>query len=369
MSQEQNSTGSYGEPTEEMRLCPTCRMKVSVWATKCHHCGEEVGRPRREELKLTLKDLGGESKTSYAPSGNVTGALESFRVEEASTVEAMLASRRKVSFLDRLLGRTPPPPPPKRPTQGTRDLDEYSRNLTASLLDDMPSSSSVSISRAQLPQTSAPTLAGRFVPIAMVIGALLALYFGGNFAWGKVSGYLEARKHANDVIYNNQALNMLARNEESIVAFEEAMTALRINDTEENRQIASDVRAVLLKDVDSLMSANPWRRADQDKAYEMMQRAMKVDSNPEVRTKYESVSRDIGLFKFVLKSVDSTGTKATFRLNNPDFEQEVTVGQSDRIMDRFIVAAISRGEVHLNDDRVSGRRLAIRINEGVQSAY
>ncbi len=369
MSQEQNNKGSYGEPTEEMRLCPTCRMKVSIWATKCHHCGEEVGRPRREELKLTLKDLGGESKTSYAPSGNVTGALESFRVEEASSVEAMLASRRKVSFWDRLLGRTPPPPPPKRISQGAQSLDEYSRNLTASLLDDMPSSSSMSISRAQLPQSSGLGLSGRLGPIVMVVGALLVLYFGGNFAWGKVSGFIEARKHANDVIYNNQALSMLARNEESIVAFEEAMTALRINETEENRQIASDIRAILLKDVDSLMSANPWRRSDQDKAYDMMQRAMKVDSNPEVRTKYESVSRDIGQFKFVLKSVDSTGTKATFRLNNPDFEQEVTVGQSDRIMDRFIVAAISSREVHLNDDRVSGRRLAIGVNEGVRSAY
>jgi hypothetical protein len=203
----------------------------------------------------------------------------------------------------------------------------------------------------------------------MVIGALVLLYFGGNFAWGKVSEFLEARSRANQVIYNNHALEMLARNEESIVAFEEAMTALRVNDTEDNQQIAADVRAVLLKDVDALMAANPWRRSDQDKAYEMMQRAMKVDSSPEIRTKYESVARDISQFKFVLKSVDSTGTKATFRLNNPDFEQEVTVSQSDRIMDRFIVAAISSSEVHLNDDRVSGRRLAIGINEGVRSAY
>ncbi|MBL7646545.1 MAG: hypothetical protein JNK74_10190 [Candidatus Hydrogenedentes bacterium] len=369
MSQDQNNKGSYGEPQEEMRLCPTCRMKVSVWATKCHHCGEEVGRPRREEMKLTLKDLGGESKTSYAPSGNVTGALESFRVEEASSVEAMLASRRKVSFLDRLLGRTPPPPPPKRSAHVAQDLDEYSRNLAASLLDDMPSSSSVSISRAQLPQSSSAGLAGRIRPIVMVIGALVLLYFGGNFAWGKISEFIDARNRANQVVYTNRALEMLAAQEDSIVAFEEAMTALRVNDTDANRQIAADVRSVLLKDVDSLMAANPWRRADQDKAYEMMQRAMKVDSAPEIRTKYESVAREIGQFKFVLKSVDSDGKKATFRLNNPDYEQEVTVGQSDRIMDRFIVAAISSSEVHLNDDRVSGRRLAIGINEGVRSAY
>lgn len=368
MSQDQNNTNQHGEPTEEMRQCPTCRMKVSVWATKCHYCGEDVGRPRREELKLTLKDLGGESRTTYAPSGNVTGALESFRAEEASSVEAMNASRRKVGFIDRLLGRTPPPPP-KRSASSMPELDEYSRNLTASLLDDLPSSSSMSVSRAQLPRQNQAGILERMGPIAMVLVALVVLYFGGNFAWGKVSAFIEARNRGDQVIYNNRALDMLARGDESILAMEEAMTALGINDTEENRRIAADVRSVLLKDVDNLMKANPWRRSDQDKAFEYVQRAMKVDSDPAIRAKFEEVSRDIGQFKFVLKSVDSTGTRATFRLNNPDFEQEVTVGMADRVMDRFIVAAISSREVQLNDDRVSGRRLAIGLNEGVRSAY
>lgn len=369
MSQDQNKSGSYGEPTEEMRLCPTCRMKVSVWATKCHHCGEEVGRPRREELKLTLKDLGGESKTTYAPSGNVTGALESFRVEEASSVEALLASRRKVGLLDRLLGRTPPPPPPKRPAHGMLELDEYSRNLTNSILEDMPSSSSQSISRAQLPSPQAGGLVERFRVIAMVLVALVVLYFGGNFVWTKVNDFIEARNSANKVIYNNRAPEMLASNEEPIVALEEAMTALSINNTDENMRIASDVRSLVLKEVDDLMNANPWRRADQDKAYDIMQRAIKVDHDPAVREKFESVSRDVSQFKFVLKSVDSTGTKATFRLNNPEFGEEVTVSLADRVMDRFIVALITSREVQLNDDRVSGRRLAIGLNEGVRSAY
>lgn len=369
MSQDQNRSNHQGEPTEEMRQCPTCRMKVSVWATKCHYCGEEVGRPRREELKLTLKDLGGDIKTSYAPSGNVTGALESFRAEEASSVEAMLASRRKVGFFDRLLGRTPPQPPPKRPLDGMSELDEYSRNLTASFLDDMPASSSQSISRAQMPRPSAPGLVERFGVIGMVLVALVVLYFGGNFAWGKVSSYIEARNRGDEIIYNNRALEMLAREEEPIVALEEAMAALSINDTEENKRIASDVRALVLKEVDDLIAANPWRRSDQDKAYGIVQRAIKVDNHPDVHAKFESVSREIGLFKFVLKSVDTTGTKATFRLNNPNFEAEVTVELSDRIMDRFIVARISSREVHLNDDRVSGRRLVIGLNEGVRSAY
>jgi len=368
VSQDQNRPSHQSEPTEEMRLCPTCRMKVSVWATKCHYCGEEVGRPRREELKLTLKDLGGEAKTTYAPSGNVTGALESFRAEEASTVEALLASRRKVGLIDRLLGRTPPPPPPKRPLEGMSELDEYSRNLTASFLDDMPTMSSQSISRAQLPKPSTPGLVERFGVIGMLVVAVVVLYFGGNFAWGKVSNFIEARNRGDEVIYNNRAVEMLAAGEEPIVALEEAMTALGINDTPENAQIVADVRALVLKEVDHLITANPWRLEDQDKAYDIIQRAMKVDPHPDVREKYEAVSREVGLFKFVLKSVDAAGTKATFRLNNQNFDPEVTVELADRLMDRFIVVRISSKEVHLKDDRVGGRRLAIGLNSGVRSA-
>lgn len=356
-------------PVEEMRLCPTCRMKVSVWATKCHYCGEEVGRPRKEELKLTLKDLGGESRTTYAPSGNVTGALESFRAEEASEAVAMQARRKKAGILDRLLGRTPPPQPTRRPVPGQTDLDEYSRNLTESILGDMPGSSSVSISRAQLPPAGRPALAEKFGTIALVVMALLVLYFGGNFVWAKASSFIEARNRGDEVNYVNRAREMLAGGAEPIEAFEESMTALGFNNTPENQQIAAEVRALVLKEVDDLMSANPWRKADQDKASAIIQRALKVDADPAVREKFESVSRELNLFKFVLKSIDESGKSATFRLNNSDFEPEVTVEMADRLMDRFIVSRITSREVQLNDDHVSGRRLTIGINEGVRSAY
>jgi hypothetical protein len=161
---------------------------------------------------------------------------------------------------------------------------------------------------------------------------------------------------------------MLAAGEEPIVALEEAMTALGINDTPDNARIAGDIRALVLKEVDDLIGANPWRLGDQDKAFNIIQRAMKVDPDPAVREKYEEVFREVGLFKFVLKSVDTTETKATFRLNNQNFEPEVTVELSDRLMDRFIVVRISSREVHLKDDRVEGRRLAIGLNSGVRSA-
>lgn len=354
---------------DEMRLCPTCRMKVSVWATKCHHCGEEVGRPRREEMKLTLKDLGGGQQTTYAPSGNVTGALESFRMEEASNQEILAAQRRKLSLLDRLLGRKRPPVPDRPVTPGIPELDEYNRNLTASLLDDIPGSSSVSISRAQIPRQSGSDLAVRGLQLAMVLVGLVILYFAGNFAWVTISDFIHSRNQVEEFVYNNRALDMLARGEETIVAFEEAMTALGYNDTPQNHEIADQLRQLLLKEVDDLMTRTPWSRKDHDAAYSIVQRALNVDSHPSVKARYESVVEEIALFKFVLKSIDPSGTQATFRPNNPNFEQEVTVQVADRLMDRFIINRISSRDVDLNDDRVSGRKLTISLNEGVRSRF
>ena len=69
---------------EKMRLCPTCRMEISVLATKCRYCGEEVGRPRDETRSLSISDLGGETVQHYAPSSSVMEALEAFRSEEDS---------------------------------------------------------------------------------------------------------------------------------------------------------------------------------------------------------------------------------------------------------------------------------------------
>jgi len=364
-----DDTGQNQENQDEMRLCPTCRMKVSVWATKCHHCGEEVGRPRREEVKLTLKDLGGGQKTTYAPSGNVTGALESFRMEEVSTQETLIAQRRKLSLLDRLMGRKLPPLPPRPSTPPMAELDEYNRNLSASLLDDMPGASSISISRAQIPQQHGTPIGVRVVQGVVVLLALGLLYIGGNFAWAKISDYIYSRNQGEEFVYNNRAVDMLARGEEPIVAFEEAMTALGYNDTAENQEIAGQMRELVLKQVEDLMERNPWNRKDQDQAFSVIQRALNVDSHPSVKTRFESVAGEVALFKFVLKSVDTTAEEATFRTNNSNFEPEVTVKVSDRLMDRFIVNRIGSNGVDLNDDGVPGRKLTISVNEGVRSRY
>lgn len=355
-------------PTDEMRLCASCRMKVSVWATKCHYCGEELGRPRREETKLTLKDLGGGQQTTYTPSGNVTGALESFRVEEVAA-EASRARSRPRGLFARLFGKPAPlAEPPKAGAEELAELDEYSENLAASILDDMPSSSSTS-SPPRRAGAALPPVASRILGVGVVVVGLVVAYFVVGFLWTSISDYIEARNRPAEIIYINKAPEMLARGETSVDVFEEAVKAARINDNATNRDIVDQVRALLINDVDMLLERNPWKVADHDKAYRYIQRAVNIDNHPAIDAKFEEVNAEVAVYKFVLKSVDSTGTKATFRLNHPDYDPEVEVEVADRLLDRFIVQRISKTGVDLSDDKVDGRRLSINVNEGVRSRY
>lgn len=354
--------------SDEMRLCASCRMKVSVWATKCHYCGEELGRPRREEAKLTLKDLGGGQQTSYTPSGNVTGALESFRVEEVAA-EASRAQSRPRGLFARLFGKAAPLAEPGKTCGGElAELDEYSENLAASILDDMPSSASTGRSQSRS-GGGLPPVASRIVGVVGVVLGLVIAYFLVSFVWTTVSDYIEARNRPVEISYVNKAPEMLARGETSVDVFEEAIKAVRINDNASNRDIVDQVRSLLLNDVDMLLERNPWKVADQDKAYRYIQRAVNIDNHPAIDAKFDEVNAEVAAYKFVLKSVDSTGTKATFRLNHPDYEPEVEVEMADRLLDRFIVQRISKSGVDLTDDKVDGRRLSINVNEGVRSRY
>ena len=57
-----------------------------------------MGRPRKEEHKLTLKDLGGEASTNYTVSGNVMDALEAFREEQISAQDYERKQRDTARF-------------------------------------------------------------------------------------------------------------------------------------------------------------------------------------------------------------------------------------------------------------------------------
>ena len=83
-----DNSGQEEFPEEKTRICPSCRMRISVLATRCLHCGESVGRPKDETRELSTQDLGGETIYHRAPSGSVIDALEAFREEEDASAQA-----------------------------------------------------------------------------------------------------------------------------------------------------------------------------------------------------------------------------------------------------------------------------------------
>ena len=93
---------------EKTRLCPACRMPISILATRCRHCGQKVDRPRDEGRRLTIATLGGTAHESYVPLGSVDlteeareGKLEPVlgRDMEAAGVLAFLAEENSKNVL------------------------------------------------------------------------------------------------------------------------------------------------------------------------------------------------------------------------------------------------------------------------------
>ncbi len=155
---------------DNMRLCPTCRMEISVLATKCRYCGEEVGRPRDESRALSIADLGGETVQHYAPSSSVMEALEAFRSETDSEPEVEEAPSSGI--LSRLSKKQEPPKAQKKPAgDGLPELDERSQALSSLA---MPSSSSKYQPTVVRQQRSIPRMVGIF---AGLVAAMVCLFF------------------------------------------------------------------------------------------------------------------------------------------------------------------------------------------------
>ncbi|HNZ19239.1 MAG TPA: hypothetical protein PKK44_12995, partial [Candidatus Hydrogenedentes bacterium] len=60
-------TGRQANNSDKTRVCPYCRMEISIFATKCFHCGERVDPPRTDQRHFSMEDLGGRKSTNYAP--------------------------------------------------------------------------------------------------------------------------------------------------------------------------------------------------------------------------------------------------------------------------------------------------------------
>lgn len=319
---------------DELRLCPTCRMPISVLATRCRYCGETVGRPRKEEERFTVKDLGGDQKTTYTLSGNVREALEAYRAEMFSDQAAETE----------LPGGTPQAARTTSKT-GIPEVDDSHMNLAALL--DLPSSTS----------TPKPKPAARrqdFVRQAALgaagVAALLAVLFGLQFSWSAYQDYQEAQRRAGEVVYLNTAPSLLQQ-ERYLEAIDESLEALRFNNTPENRAIAAEVRQAFVAHVEALLTAERWSQSDLREVSGLVSRAVARDKSPDLQALMARVDGEISDYKLILRKID--GASATFIVHTPNVpEREQTVQEGDYVGDRFLVKRILPSLVRLEDTRV-----------------
>ncbi len=339
------------EPTEQdaLRPCPICRTPISVLAVRCRHCGSEVGRPRREAETFTIRDLGGGSETTYTVSGNVLDALEIFRAEERSAQEKLRRAREAGhSSWFRLRHRKEDEEVKEnRLATNLPQLDAKHRELA------MLGRDSQGPGKPEPASSAGMEFVRRcFIGGGVVVG-LLVIYFAGDYAWKNVSAYMNRSGESDEFVYVNRALQWLKEGRPTIEALEEALEAIKFNNTPENRRIANEVRDRFVAEIEELLAEYPWRRNTLDRASTVVNRAAQKDSDRSIRELLDRVNAEVAAFKLVLMSVDVREGTATFRLHDPNFPlTEQTVREGDYVQGRFLVKRITASSVRLEDAKV-----------------
>lgn len=314
-----------GEGREKHRTCPTCRMEISVLATRCRFCGSEVGRPKEKARQLTASDLGGETIYHRAPSGSVLDAMEAFRAEEESTIKN----------------------PVLRSTSGRVDdlpnLDMGAQDILGLSLDEQKLTSAAP--RHQ------PSGLDRIKTIAIAIVILVAVIFGGV----KGIEFLRSQTAATEVVetpvHVNRAMSMLNSGGQPIKALAVAVEANDLNPTAENAKIEEQVFLAVKQQITDLLNADDWSLDKLRTASTLAQQAQQLYPNPASIALKSEVDAENSDYKLVY--MGASGGTAEFRLNSPRETMEVKRG--DVILDRFYVQSVVGDTVKLEDSKRNHR--------------
>lgn len=334
-------------PQDPMRLCYVCRMPISALAIKCRFCGADVGRPKKEQETFTVSDLGGEKIGNYTVSLSVREALESFMMEERA--QLMAEERQRIEA--------------ERHTLKGRLLRLFGKDsLSAHLQHELESSygdpglASINGPISVYSPTHTPVkprgqnFQRKFLAIGGIFILLVAIYAVMDYVWGWRKGGFYTSTTEVGSIYVNRARDILAKGGSVKDAYQEALIALKRNNSLENQEIAQEMRNKLIEDITAQAYGSPFIRNRLLQAFRDITEISKSDAAPEILHLAKTLSREIGYFNFILIKVDSDEKKAKFRLNNPfltEKEQEVEVG--DLLQGRFLVKSISAKQVVLED--------------------
>lgn len=336
---------------EKTRICPSCRMTISVFATKCRYCGEEPGRAKDEVRKLSTLDLGGETIQHEVPSESVTGAFEMYRIQqENERAEAEELSKPKSGLWKRKKGRQEEPAGKTR-SDGLPELDEMHQELAG-----LSSLDSAIIRQA--PKRVETHWKDRMLRASIAVVGLVILLFGGIKGGRWAHTYLENLNKPPEVHFTNRAPAILERGGSAISALEAAAEALRHVDSGENIRIAEDVLRKLAVEVKALLNADPWDIMKIAEASALATRAALVYPNDASRRLKRSVEDENTAYRMLLTGVDETSGGAIFKLNRPG-SAKITVKKGDTIGGRFIVKSFSGRTVRVEDTR---RKTKVGLN-------
>lgn len=298
---------------DKMRLCPVCRMPISVWAIRCRFCGETVGRPKREIETFTVEDLGGETPTAKtAISNEVLEAIEKFRKE---LVEV---------------------PPQEKPPSMWNFWGKYK--------------STSYDKQGKKNQRINPI---RWIIIFGTVCLFIILsYFFGPSARSQLKLLLQGNPE-NVVEYDNRALIMLENGEPIERVLQEALKAFETTNSEEDQKILLQVRTKLIEKINYLLTKEIYNPSDTAEASRICSEVIKIDYDTKIQDLYRKVIEEISAYKMTVAQIDTTNKKAVFRLNNPSFSlQEQTVSEGELVQDRFLVRQILSSRVRLEDTKI-----------------
>lgn len=318
---------------DKSRICPSCRMSISVLATKCRFCGEVVGKPKEEQRELSISDLGGESIQHHAPSGSLMDAIETYRLEEKMTTDEHAVNQGPVSdALD----------PDLMPV-----LDENLQGMVGDAY--KPTVATTTAPKIENTKNSKVVATARAAVILVVL--LFAIIKAGSY----LGDYLdEARKEPVDQ-FVNRAPNILARGGAPITALEAAIEAIEHNDTPDNRKIAESALSAVVQQVHLVLNAQKYEGPKLRDASALATRALVLYPNDTTRLLTSEVEQDNKVYAMVLTKIDSRSGLATFRPSGSHASAvEVKVG--DTLEGRFKVRRI-QGQVVKLEDSLRGNRL------------
>ncbi len=339
-------------------------MEIPVLAVKCRFCGEEVGRPRDESRRLSIDDLGGETVSHYAPSGNVIDALEAYRAEMQAEKEAAEEARRQSR--PGLFGRRTPQKTTPAPHRSDPQL---------SLQPDTDTLGSIDITTR--PRTHAPVSAAQpswmrkmaFLGSFVAVSVLLVL--GGFQVLAVVQDFLGRNEGPGPSGFVNQAPGIMERGGPPLEALRAAAEALTHDKTSRNQEILDRAAQLVAEQVEKLLKDPDWQPGNLREASEIAHQASDLYPSTVTRQIRENAREEVFMYQMNVVSTEDDAGAAVVNITARDGRRErIRVVIGDTVNGRFIVRGIRGGRVTLEDtqrDAKYGRPRTVTVDlTGVQ---